>query len=287
MEFRTVVSPLAGSGLVIDHACECLLLGSCFSDEVGRRLQRDGFRVTVNPGGALYNPLSLQAWMERMASQVPFAEGEFVEGPDGRFHSWMHSTAFSRASLAEAVEVAQCSLREGAEALRRAAVVFLTLGSTRVFRLRAEGGRVVTNCHKHHPAEFAEERLSLDDTVAALRATVSAVAAVNPAAKVVWTVSPVRHPGQGGLHANMLSKSTLLLATDAVGGIYFPAFEALNDDLRDYRFYAADMRHPSDVGADYVYELLCRSFMSDATRARALECRRESLRRAHISLHCK
>lgn len=280
MEFRTPVVPDTRHRGLLDHAGRYLLLGSCFTGEMTLRLKADGFDAVANPGGALYNPLSVLAWVRRLARPVTFTEADLVEGPDGRLHSWMHHSAFSSAHPVRALELMNGALVGASQALAGARAVFITLGSTRVFRLAA-GGAVVANCHKHHPSTFIESRLSLDETVGALRAAVAEIAGVNPAARVVFTVSPVRHPGQGGLHANAVSKATLLLAVEEVGEIYFPAYEALIDDLRDYRFTAADMRHPSATAADYIYELLAATFMTPDTLRRALDCRRSSRAAAH------
>ncbi len=280
MEFRTPVSvDICHRGL-LDHGSRYLMLGSCFTDEMSRRLSVDGFCVTSNPGGPLYNPLSVLEWVRRLASNKPFQADELVKGPDGRFHSWMHHSAYSNFSAEEALGAMNRSLAEGAEALLTCRAMFITLGSNRVFRL-ADDGTPVANCHKHHPATFSESRLPLEEVTGCLHQIEAAIRQVNPQAEIVWTVSPVRHPGQGGLHADNLSKATLLLAVENCGGIYFPAYEALKDDLRDYRFYAADMRHPSAVAADYVYSLLCDAFMTPATAAEASRRRKETLRAAH------
>lgn len=279
MEFRTPVTLTDPRPGLLNHAGNYLMLGSCFTAEMSTRLERDGFRVTANPGGPLFNPLSILRWVERLAVPEPFTEAELTQGPDGRYHTWMHHTLFSRPTPGEVLDAVNPVLEQSAQALREARAVFITLGSNRVFEIN---GRVVTNCHRHHPATFTERRITLDETIAALRRISDTIAAINPTAEIVWTVSPVRHPGQGGLHANALSKATLLLAIDALNrGIYFPAYEAVTDDLRDYRFFAADMRHPSPVAADYVYTLLQSALMTPATIEEALAARRLSHRASH------
>ena len=281
MEFRTVLTPDISLRGLIGRESTLLLLGSCFSDEMCSRLAADGFDTLGNPGGTLYNPLSILAWVRLLAGDRLFTEADLVTGPDGRFHSWMHHSSFSSTLATEALGGMNGALTRGRETLHRASAVFVTLGTTRVFRL-AGSGECVANCHKHHPATFTESRLSLDecaDTLAAIRDTIHSV---NTGARIILTVSPVRHPGQGGLHANAISKATLLLAAEHTPDtIYFPAYEALTDDLRDYRFYAADMRHPSPVAADYIYNLLCDTFMTDEVRTMALESRRQWRHAAH------
>lgn len=281
MEFRTALAPDTSLRGLIGRSDTLLLLGSCFSDEMGTRLSADGFDTVCNPGGTLYNPMSILSWVRLLASGSDFTEDDLVTGPDGRFHSWMHHSSFSRFDASESLNAMNAALRHGREALRKARAVFVTLGTTRVFHL-ADSGKCVANCHKHHPATFTESRLSLDQCRDALDETRDIIGQVNHDTKIVLTVSPVRHPGQGGLHANAIAKATLLLAAEHTSGtLYFPAYEALTDDLRDYRFYAADMRHPSAVAADYVYQLLCETFMTDEVRALALESRRASRRAAH------
>lgn len=280
MQFRTPVAVDRPEQGLLHHAGRYMLLGSCFANEIGSRLGRDGFEVTVNPGGTLYNPLSILGWVKRMVAETPFTSDDIVAGPDDFYHTWMHHTTMSRPTPDETLDLANRTLVQGAQALRDCRVLFITLGTNRVFEL-AETGRVVSNCHKHHPATFNERRIGIDETVEALHEISRNVHDVNPQTEIIWTVSPVRHPGQGGLHANALAKATLLLAVDTIGGRYFPAYEALVDDLRDYRFCAADMRHPSEVAADYVYSLLLDAYATPDTVNRAMECRRISRRRNH------
>lgn len=276
MEFRTPVSPLAGRQGLVSHSTPLLLIGSCFAENIGRRLADALFDVTVNPFGPLYNPLSILA---ALRPDVASIHGEDSSVGGHTFHFMAHSrlSGSDFAATLAAVSAATATMQR---AMRDARVVFVTLGTTRLFRLKASG-QVVANCHKMPASMFAEQRLSLAETVDALSDIVEALRKTSAAPEklqVVFTVSPVRYTAEGA-HANQLAKSTLLLAVDEVvrrfpeTASYFPAYEILMDDLRDYRFYADDMKHPSDLAVSYIYSLFARSYFDSATEevARAAE----------------
>ena len=161
--------------------------------------------------------------------------------------------------------------------LRRRPVVFITLGTAYVFE-RADNGEVVGNCHKFPASFFKRRRLSLAEATSAITDIRTILESVAEA--VIFTVSPIRHTSDG-LHGNNLSKATLLLACDAAGVDYFPAYEALIDDLRDYRFYAADMKHPAPGPGDYIYELFSDTYFDAETLDRARQCRRDFMASRH------
>ena len=227
MEFRTVID-ISRGGVALQPCEEVLLVGSCFADGIGRRFLENGFPATVNPYGTMYNPASVLHTVRR----------QLAERPD-----------------------------------YRPRVAFLTLGTNHVYRLR-ETGEIVDNCQKRPAALFQEEELSIDACADYLRQTVYLLCRRRPDVEVVLTVSPIRYR-KYGYHGSQLSKATLLLAIDKVLGdecwvmdnsstqhpspitqhlYYFPAYEIVTDELRDYRFYAADMLHPSEQAVDYVWE---------------------------------
>lgn len=283
IRFRTEMT-VGRSEWSITHKSRLLLIGSCFSDEVGARLRDSGFDVTVNPTGTLYNPSSIADALNRFIDKGAGYEPMVVEN-GGLWHSMDHHTRFSAGSpdeLRKNMSVAQSS---GEEAVRMASHIFVTLGSAYVYTMESTG-RIVANCHKLHPSIFSRHRLSVLDIVDCWNELLPRLHEVNPYAKVVFTVSPIRHVADG-LHGNQLSKSTLLLAVDELCGIYpeyvsyFPAYEILIDDLRDYRFYAEDMVHPSDMAVKYVYSLLADAYFSDDTRRKCTECEKMSRRGRH------
>ncbi|MCR5365416.1 MAG: GSCFA domain-containing protein [Prevotella sp.] len=227
MEFRTKVET-GRAGFQIGACEEVLLVGSCFASEIGQRFRDNGFPATVNPYGTMYNPASILHTLERFfKSPSPFGEGLGVR------------------------------------------LVFLTLGTNHVYRLK-ETGEIVDNCEKRPAALFEEEELTVDECAEYLRKAVELLRANQPDVQVVMTVSPIRYR-KYGYHESQLSKATLLLAIDKllhltsdIGHLtYFPAYEIVMDELRDYRFYAADMLHPSEQAVDYIWERLVGWCFSD------------------------
>ena len=230
-----------------------VLLGSCFADNIAERLRADLFSVVSNPFGTLYNPVSI---LRHLLPQ-PFTREDIVQSPDGLYYSWHHSSAFSAATPDELLERINRQARDFREALKQAQALFVTYGTSQVWTL--EGGQTVANCHKMHPSMFRTRMLSVDETADIVRRTIDAVAPL----PVVFTVSPVRYISPS-LHSSQLAKATLLLALDKADAQYFPAYEALTDDLRDYRFYGDDLVHPSKMAVDYIYKLFGKTFFDPA-----------------------
>lgn len=305
MDFRTVIKP-APATVRIDHSSGVVMLGSCFSDNIGRRLLDGLFDVDVNPMGTLYNPASIASALDDIMARREFAAADLFEH-DGRWHSFAHHSRFSGTDPEKVLRGINSRLRTAHDNLRRAGVLIVTFGTAWIFTLRATR-RVVSNCHKLPSAMFIRSRMSVDDIVKLWQPLLQRLREFNPSLQVIFTVSPIRHLADGA-HGNQLSKATLLLAVDSLietassvmpsevvcpdGSIllidpvppmaveYFPAYEALMDDLRDYRFYAADMTHSSETAVDYVYSLFAESHMSEATRDLATACRKVTRRLAH------
>ena len=226
MDFRTIVD-IDDPGFRIMPCEEMLFVGSCFATEIGHRFQEEKFRAVVNPYGVMYNPVSIFHTIERW---------------DG-----------------------YCT------------TAFLTLGTNHVYRLK-ETGEIVDNCQKRPASLFIEEELSVDVCAEYLIKAISRLRDINPEMKIVLTVSPIRYR-KYGYHGSQLSKATLLLAIDRIlscsrssrlPGIsaisYFPAYEILNDELRDYRFYKPDMLHPSDQAVEYIWQRLSETYLSHEAR---------------------
>ena len=258
-----------------------LVLGSCFADETGRRLREDGFQAVVNPFGTLYNPVSLCNAISRLASGVPFSEEDCVEmgAGAGLFCSFSHHTSFARETPEAFLNHANTQLAEAASAWEECTTVLLTLGSAWCFR-RNDTGETVANCLKRPAAEFTRYALGVEQTETLLRRTLGRF----PGKRFILSVSPIRHLADGA-HGNQLSKATLLLAVERLGLPYFPAYEILLDELRDYRFYAEDMLHPSAQAADYIYERFLEWSLSADDRL-TLDARRKLLRfEKHRPMH--
>lgn len=283
IRFRTEIS-VKRSGHPVTHQSSLLLLGSCFSDEIGARLRDSGFSVTVNPTGTLYNPLSIADAMMRFMGLGQDVAPVLVEH-DGLWHSMDHHTRFSSSDVEVLRNSMALAQESGAAAVKDASHVFVTLGSAYVYEF-ADTGRVVANCHKLHPSRFTRRKLTVSDIVECWTDVLREFHVLNARAQVIFTVSPIRHMADG-LHGNQLSKATLLLAIDELCSLYpdfvsyFPAYEALIDDLRDYRFYAEDLAHPSSVAVSYVYSLLSDSYFRDETVLRCRDCEKEARRRRH------
>ena len=230
MEFRTIVD-IPDPGFRIAPCEELLFVGSCFATEIGHRFQEEGFPVVVNPFGTMYNPASILHSLER----IMYSPSSFLLPPS--------------------------SIK----------TVFLTLGTNHVYRLKSTG-EIVDNCEKRPAALFQEEELSVDTCTDYLMQAVTLLRQVNPDIRIVLTVSPIRYR-KYGYHASQLSKATLLLAVEKIrvnlcqSVAYFPAYEIVNDELRDYRFYKPDMLHPSDQAVEYIWQRLSETYISDETKA--------------------
>ena len=281
MKLFTRVEP-GTSTVEISYNDNVFVLGSCFADSVGMRLLNSGFNVCVNPFGTLYNPLSIAKAIDRLDSGKPFTKDECVRMGAGAdlVCSFSHHTSFARADEADFLAGANASLQDAALRWKTCNKVIISLGTVWCY---FHNGEVVSNCLKRPQAEFERKALSLAQTSAALRGIIES----NPGKEFIFTVSPIRHLADGA-HANQLSKSTLLLAVQDVlgpGREYFPAYEILMDELRDYRFYAEDLSHPSHVAEEYIWENFISFAVPEDQRARIAENLKAWKRTQHRPLH--
>ena len=230
-----------------------LFLGSCFADEVGDLCKGLGFDAQVNPFGVLFNPASIAQSVERLGSGKLFAHEDVVWVGEEFYCTFSHNTEFWKTSEAELLDCVNSELKAHSDRFLRAKWIVVSLGTSWVYRYK-KNGQIVSNCHKLPSQQFKREFLSVEDSTECLLNMVSA----HPDKHFIFTVSPLRHL-KDGLHENQLSKSALLLAVDAVckqfgNAHYFPAYEILNDELRDYRFYKEDMVHPTEQAVQYIWE---------------------------------
>ena len=224
MEFRTKID-IERSASQIAPCARMLFVGSCFADSIGKRFEEERFPVTVNPFGTMYNPVSVWHTVEKV----------LANGDAGEKTEW----------------------------------VFITLGTNHIYMLK-ETGEVVDNCQKRPQRLFEERAMTVDECAQWLQRSVDALTARDAETHIVFTVSPIRYR-KYGYHESQLSKAALLLAVDKVleqnkqkGTLsYFPAYEIVNDELRDYRFYAEDMIHPSGQAVEYIWERLVDTYFSD------------------------
>ena len=264
-----------------------VILGSCFADNMGQKMVDLGFDVCLNPFGTLYNPVSVCNSVARLTSGIPFSKDECVQmgAGAGLVCSFSHHTSFARRTEDEFLQVANASLKEASLRWKAASKVIITLGTAWIYEY-LRSGETVSNCLKIDAKEFSRRRLSVRETATLLMNMI----ARHPEKEFMFTVSPIRH-FKDGAHGNQISKSTLLLALDEVLAKfperceYFPAYEIVLDELRDYRFYAADMIHPSDQAVDYLWSRFVRFAMPESELP-ALDARRRKLLRAqHRPIH--
>ena len=252
MELQTKVN-IPKSSFKINPMDRFLFVGSCFAENIGRRFVENQFDAVVNPYGTMYNPASVGHTVERWL----LSSLECSKGNVGR----------NRGNYSPCGGEGGSSLPMGEGGGRgRFSVVVITLGTNHIYILK-ETGEIVDNCMKRPQRLFREEQLSVDECVDYLSKAVGLLKERNPEVKVIFTVSPIRY-AKYGFHGSQLSKATLLLAVDKLVSAssgelcYFPAYEIMNDELRDYRFYQPDMLHPSEQAVDYIYDLFAETYFS-------------------------
>ncbi|MDH6354758.1 hypothetical protein M2132_001089 [Dysgonomonas sp. PH5-45] len=255
MNFRTEIE-ISKSPVTISHQTSVLLLGSCFVESIGNRLLANKFDVCVNPFGIQYNPLSIYNTLELALSGKIFDDKDIFLS-QGLYHSFTHHGDFSHKDKSECLDKINDSCKILNEKLKTADVMFITFGTSYAYTEKKSGG-VVANCHKLPANMFTRKRLSVYDIVDSWTKLIVLLRNINPQIQIIFTVSPIRH-WRDGMHDNQLSKATLLLAVDSLreqikNVYYFPSYELLLDDLRDYRFYAEDMVHPNDMAVQYIWE---------------------------------
>lgn len=241
-----------------------LAVGSCFAEEIAGRLARVKFPIVCNPFGVLYNPLSVAGMFRSLARERVYGTSDLVKNGE-LWVSFDHHGRFSDPDPRVVSERIGRAAEEGRCALQRAGYVVVTFGTAWVYEWK-QGGKVVANCHRFPASEFTRRRLSVDEIVAAFAPMLERNGCGSErdekgclyGKKVIFTVSPIRHL-KDGLAENSLSKATLLVAVHELvrrypDAVYFPAYEILMDDLRDYRFYATDMVHPSESAVEYVWQ---------------------------------
>lgn len=271
MQFSTKVE-LPVKEIEISHKNRIILAGSCFAGNIGKKLQERKFNIECNPFGVQYNPFSISAVLKRIADGTLFTE----ESPElfehgGRWHSIMHHSDFSRNSREELLECINGRLECAHKMSRECDTVIVTFGTAYTYT-RNSDGVIAGNCHKLPAREFTRKLKGVDAIAEEFGKIIDIYKRINPRVRFLFTVSPIRHL-RDGAHDNQKSKATLLLAIDKIidehPGCchYFPAYEILLDELRDYRFYAEDMTHPSTTAIEYIWECLGNCCFSNETAA--------------------
>jgi hypothetical protein len=270
MEFRTL-HHFDATKQPIDFTSSLLSIGSCFATHMGAKLEKRKFSILTNPGGIIYNPMSIaQIIDDGLHLNTQLQENSFFEYL-GFWHSWNHHGSFSRVSKLELIESIYQSNQSTHMALRNASHLLITWGSAYVYEKNSDG-KMVANCHKVPGKEFSKRLLEPSEITQRYIELIKSIRAFNPEINLIWSISPVKHI-RDGLHENNLSKSVLFLAMQDLlkldtQSYYFPAFELVQDELRDYRFYREDMAHPSEQAINYVWEsFVTHCFSSDAKQA--------------------
>ena len=268
MELQTIVQ-IGKPGFRLDYATRILMAGSCFVENIGERMKGLQFDVDVNPCGIVYNPLSVADTLDLLLEGRALAEADLWHR-GGLWGSFRHHGSFSAPTAEECLRKINGRLEESACRLAGTDVLVVTWGTAWVY-MRKGDGRLVSNCHKFPAADFDRRRLEVEEIVERYAALFRRLRALRPGLRVLFTVSPIRH-WKDGAHGNQLSKAILLLAADRLVQAYdfvsyFPSYEIVMDELRDYRFYAPDMLHISEQGVDYIWERFRDLYFTPEARA--------------------
>lgn len=267
MEWQTKIE-IVPPGFQLDYGSGMFMLGSCFTENIGQKLSYYKFPVDINPCGIVYNPLSVAQVLSFLLQEKIFDANDLIEN-NGLWVSPFHHGSFSSPDKEVCLRGMNERLRRASAFLRKANVLILTWGTAWAYRDR-ETGSVVANCHKFPADRFDRFCLTQEEIVNTYRILISQLRQLNPDLKLLFTVSPIRH-WKDGAHGNQLSKAVLLLAQEQLrqeteGIYYFPAYELFMDELRDYRFYAEDMLHPSDAAVEYIWEKFRETYLSPSVQ---------------------
>lgn len=262
--FRTPVT-IPVSPLRLNHLTKILCIGSCFTEHIGGKLAYYRFPVDINPTGIQYNPASVVKTLESMVLGKGYTR-EDLERSEDLWFSWGHHGSFSSSDLNGCLEGINSRLSGASAFLRQAAVLCVSFGTAFTYVLKGKG-EIVSNCHKQ-PAELFERRfLDPGRIVSEFTDIAGRISELNPGLRYIFTVSPVRHI-KDGMPENQRSKAALHLAVrelcELTGGEYFPAYEIVMDELRDYRFYAEDMIHPNSTAIDYIWERFRETYLDES-----------------------
>ena len=264
--FRTPVE-IPFSNLKITYHDRVTTLGSCFAENIGKRMNDACFLTDMNPFGVLYNPVSIKNSLCLLHNYKQFTIDDIFEH-NSMWQSFSHSTQFSHPSAEPCLEQINSRLDAARSFYKHSDILIITFGTAWVFE-DITTGKVVSNCHKLPAKNFTRRRLTVQEIVDDYIMIICKLLTDNPTLQIIFSVSPIRH-WKDGAHENNISKSILLLAIDELQKRfeqihYFPAYEIQMDELRDYRFYASDMQHPSDVAVDYIWEKFCQNYFDKPT----------------------
>ena len=290
--FRTDIKPKAAL-FNIDYQCFTLGIGSCFIENIGAMLKTRQLPTLQNPFGIVYNPLSIARQLAAISTLNADSKGHFFTKNDlfqhnGLWASLQHHSKFSGEDRNSVLKNMNDSLETAQTFFKKTNRMILTLGTANVFIWR-ETGEVVANCHKLPPQYFEKKRLTVEEITVAFKPVFEHLFSQNTDCQIIITVSPIRHI-RDGLVENNRSKAVLILAADALSQLfervhYFPAYEMMMDDLRDYRFYESDMIHPNSTAIDYIWQHFSDTFFDDNTKNIIRNVEKINQMLAHRPLH--
>lgn len=271
----------------ISYADKVLLLGSCFSDNIGNKLQQAKFQVLFNPTGIVFDPLSVARHLGDYAANKQYSAIDLFQHHE-LWRSWYHHSYFSGTNREETQQQINDAIQRAHEQLQSASYLFITLGTAYAYRLK-EQQIAVANCHKVPQERFDKKLLTVDEITEALQLALTEVRKLNPTIEVILTVSPVKHIRDGVVENNR-SKARLIEAVYQLTEIelhcsYFPAYELVTDVLRDYRFYTTDMAHPNEQAIQFVFDHFCETYLSKETQQLMQEVQQIVTAKNHRTLH--
>lgn len=267
MNFRTEI-PIQKSDFPINYHSKLLFLGSCFAENIGKKFRYYKFQSTINPFGIIFNPVSLEKLIKRVVDKNYFTEKDIFFHND-LWHCFEIHSELSNSNKEEFLDNLNAIIKSTNRQINDLTHCFITLGTSWVYR-NNQSNEIVANCHKVPQKEFTKVLLSTKQIEESLQNIVSLIHSLNPNVKFVFTVSPVRHIKDGFIEnnvskANLISSVNTIVKQNSNCSNYFPSYEIVMDELRDYRFYNEDMLHPNQQAIDYIWEKFSFSFFSNDT----------------------
>jgi hypothetical protein len=268
MQFRTQI-PISKSTNPINYDSKILSIGSCFAENMAEKFDYFKFQNETNPFGIIFNPVSIEKLFKRVCKQELFEEKD-VFFHNERWHSFEVHSDLSNADRQELLETLNKAITETNKQLKQASHIIITYGTSWIYRI-LESQEIVANCHKVPQKQFSKELLSTEVIRESIQNTIDLIHNLNPNINFIFTVSPVRHIKDGFVE-NQLSKSHLFAAlhqvlqthnSQLITPNYFPSYEIMMDELRDYRFYGEDMLHPNQIAIDYIWKLFSENYISE------------------------
>lgn len=251
----------------INHAHKLLLIGSCFAENIGEKLQKHCFKTLINPSGILFNPSSISSCIKALLNQEAINESSLLNH-GGIYLSFNYHSSIYGHSKAELLSKIKSIQTEFYDNIKLTNYLIITFGTAYVYHHKINK-TIVANCHKQPGTDFEKRLLTVNDIVSDYKQLILQLKKINPNIHIVFTVSPVKYL-KDGLEENSISKATLLLAVNQIcketNAFYFPAYELVTDDLRDYRFYKEDLAHPNEQAIDYVWNKFSDTFFTEETK---------------------